>query len=58
MAAQFDSLQLANGNYTALMEAFTPNTYIMVIMHDKSIRKRDIAQWEGTRHLGLLWLGV
>eukprot|EP00045_Choanoeca_perplexa_P023088 m.12227 g.12227 ORF g.12227 m.12227 type:complete len:309 (-) comp9912_c0_seq1:95-1021(-) len=37
MAAQFDSLQLANGNYTAHMEAFTPNTYVMVVMHDKAI---------------------
>lgn len=36
--AQFQSMHVSNKLFTAFIDAFTTNTYIMVIMSDRSIR--------------------
>jgi Ras-related GTP-binding protein A/B len=37
--AQFQSMEVRNRGFTAFVDVLTPNTYIMVIMSDPSIRK-------------------
>lgn len=37
--AQFQGMEVRNSNFTAFIDFFTANTYIMVIMSDDSIRK-------------------
>ncbi|RLN90858.1 hypothetical protein BBJ28_00012185 [Nothophytophthora sp. Chile5] len=37
--AQFQGMEVRNSNFTAFIDFFTTNTYIMVIMSDDSIRK-------------------
>jgi len=37
--AQFQGMEVRNSNFTAFMDFFTTNTYIMVIMSDQNIRK-------------------
>lgn len=39
LAAQFQSMELKNSRFAAFIDIFTPNTYVMVIMSDSSIRK-------------------
>jgi Ras-related GTP-binding protein A/B len=36
--AQFQGMEVRNSNFTAFMDFFTTNTYIMVIMSDRSIQ--------------------
>jgi len=36
--AQFQSMEVRNSNFSAFIDAFTTNTYIMVIMSDQSIQ--------------------
>lgn len=38
-AAQFQSMEVKNSKFSAFIDEFTPNTYVMVIMSDPSIRK-------------------
>ncbi|GFW70627.1 ras-related GTP-binding protein B [Trichonephila clavipes] len=37
IAAQFQSMQLSNGNFSAYIDVFTPNTYVMVVISDPNI---------------------
>lgn len=39
LAAQFQSMEVKNSQFSAFIDGFTPNTYVMVIMSDSSIRK-------------------
>lgn len=39
LAAQFHSMEVKNSNFAAFIDVFTPNTYVMVITSDSSIRK-------------------
>ena len=39
LAAQFQSMEVKNGNFAAFIDIFTPNTYVMVVTSDASIRK-------------------
>lgn len=39
IAAQFQSMQLSNGNFSAYIDVFTPNTYVMVVISDPNISK-------------------
>lgn len=39
LAAQFHSMEVKNSNFSAFIDIFTPNMYIMVIMSDPTIRK-------------------
>lgn len=39
LAAQFQSMEVKNSNFVGFIDLFTPNTYVMVIMSDASIRK-------------------
>eukprot|EP01092_Planopodium_desertum_P007799 TRINITY_DN32244_c0_g1_i1.p1 TRINITY_DN32244_c0_g1~~TRINITY_DN32244_c0_g1_i1.p1 ORF type:complete len:308 (-),score=10.61 TRINITY_DN32244_c0_g1_i1:31-885(-) len=36
--AKFTSMKVSNSNYTGLLEMFTSNTYILVVLSDKSIK--------------------
>jgi len=36
--AQFQSMEVRNSNYSAFIDVFTTNTYIMVIMSDPTIQ--------------------
>ncbi|XP_017480380.1 PREDICTED: ras-related GTP-binding protein A-like [Rhagoletis zephyria] len=37
LAAQFQSMEVKNSQFSAFIDGFTPNTYVMVIMSDSSI---------------------
>ncbi|XP_035211765.1 ras-related GTP-binding protein A-like [Stegodyphus dumicola] len=37
IAAQFQSMQLSNGIFSAYIDVFTPNTYVMVVISDPNI---------------------
>lgn len=37
LAAQFQSMQVSNSNFSAYIDVFTPNTYVMVIISDPVI---------------------
>lgn len=39
LAAQFQSMEVKNANFAAFIDGFTPNTYVMVVTSDSSIRK-------------------
>ena len=39
LAASFQSMEIRNSSFTAFIDVFTPNTYVMVIMSDCAIRK-------------------
>ena len=39
LQAQFKSMEVRNHAFAAFIDTFTPNTYVMVIMTDSSIRK-------------------
>ena len=39
LQAQFKSMEVRNHTFAAFIDIFTPNTYVMVIMTDSSIRK-------------------
>lgn len=39
LAAQFQSMEVKNSQFAAFIDVFTPNTYIMVIMSDSTIRE-------------------
>ena len=39
LQAQFKSMEVRNHTFAAFIDTFTPNTYVMVIMTDSSIRK-------------------
>lgn len=39
LQAQFKSMEVRNHSFAAFIDSFTPNTYVMVIMTDSSIRK-------------------
>lgn len=39
LAAQFQSMHVKNSNFAAFIDIFTPNTYVMVVTSDSSIRK-------------------
>jgi hypothetical protein len=36
--AQFKSMEIHNSNYSAYISEFTPNTYIMAVLYDTTIR--------------------
>jgi len=38
----FQSMEVKNSNFTAFIDVLTPNTYIMVIMSDPTIRKYQL----------------
>ena len=40
LAAQFQSMEVRNSNFAAYMDVFTPNTYVMVVCSDSTIRKK------------------
>ena len=37
--AHFQSMEVRNSAFAAYIDVFTPNTYVMVIMSDSTIRK-------------------
>ena len=37
--AHFQSMEVRNSSFGAFIDVFTPNTYVMVIMSDSTIRK-------------------
>ena len=37
--AHFQSMEVRNSAFSAYIDVFTPNTYVMVIMSDSTIRK-------------------
>lgn len=39
LAAQFQNMELRNSHFAAFIDIFTPNTYVMVVMSDPTIRK-------------------
>ena len=39
LQAQFQSMEVRNSSFAAFIDAFTPNTFIMVIISDPSIRE-------------------
>ncbi|RWS14512.1 ras-related GTP-binding protein A-like protein [Dinothrombium tinctorium] len=39
LAAQFQSMEVRNSSFAAYIDIFTPNTYVMVVMSDSSIRE-------------------
>lgn len=39
LAAQFQSMEVVNSSFAAYIDMFTPNTYVMVILSDPTIRK-------------------
>ena len=39
LQAQFQSMEVRNSQFSAFIDVFTPNTYVMVIMSDPTIRK-------------------
>ena len=39
LAASFQSMEIRNYSFSAFIDIFTPNTYVMVIVSDPSIRK-------------------
>lgn len=39
LAASFQSMIVRNSQFAAFIDVFTPNTYVMVIMADSTIRK-------------------
>lgn len=39
LQAQFQSMEVRNSQFAAFIDVFTPNTYVMVIMSDPTIRK-------------------
>jgi len=39
LAAQFQSMEVRNSQFAAFIDVFTPNTYVMVIISDHSLRK-------------------
>lgn len=39
LQAQFQSMEVRNSEFAAFIDTFTPNTYVMVIMSDPSIRE-------------------
>jgi Ras-related GTP-binding protein A/B len=38
LAAQFQSMEVVNSSFAAYIDMFTPNTYVMVILSDPTIR--------------------
>lgn len=42
LAAQFQSMHVKNSNFAAFIDIFTPNTYVMVVTSDSSIRKSSL----------------
>jgi len=36
-SAQFKSMEVRNSQFTAFVDVFTPNTFVMVVMSDESI---------------------
>lgn len=38
-ATSFHKIEIKNGNYTIIIDLFTPNTYIMVVISDQKISK-------------------
>ena len=42
LQAQFQSMEVRNSCFAAFIDIFTPNTYVMVIMSDPSIRKYNV----------------
>lgn len=39
LAAQFQNMELRNSRFAAFIDIFTPNTYVMVVMSDPTIRE-------------------
>ena len=39
LQAQFQSMEVRNSCFAAFIDIFTPNTYVMVIVSDSTIRK-------------------
>lgn len=37
MGSQFDSIQIRNSNFSAFIDGFTNNTYIMLILSDGNV---------------------
>jgi Ras-related GTP-binding protein A/B len=48
--AQFQGMEVRNSNFTAFIDFFTANTYIMIIMSDDSIRKCALPSARSLRH--------
>jgi Ras-related GTP-binding protein A/B len=47
--AQFQGMEVRNSNFTAYIDYFTANTYIMVIMSDQQIRKSSLSLTVGNK---------
>ena len=43
LQAQFQSMEVRNSCFAAFIDIFTPNTYVMVILSDSSIRKLQLS---------------
>ena len=43
LAASFQSMEIRNYSFSAFIDVFTPNTYVMVIVSDPSIRKLSVS---------------
>lgn len=39
LAAQFQSMEVRNSQFAAFIDVFTPNTYVMVIISDHTLRE-------------------
>lgn len=39
LASQFTAMEVRNSKFAVFIDVFTPNTYIMVVMSDRNIRK-------------------
>jgi len=42
--SSFQSMEVRNANFTAFIDVLTPNTYIMVIMSDPTIRNLSLIE--------------
>ena len=45
LQAQFQSMEVRNSCFAAFIDIFTPNTYVMVIVSDSSIRELQLSVW-------------
>lgn len=41
LQAQFQSMEVRNSCFASFIDVFTPNTYVMVILSDPSIRETE-----------------
>lgn len=58
IAAQFQSMQLSNGNFSAYIDVFTPNTYVMVVISDPNISEYGFLWYSKVNWILYSLLGV